>query len=135
MTAAVAWTVTKTVFHMSTPRVARPTVDLPLWDVKGRSRDVDGPAPRLRSRPVDGEQASAGDADRLLGDVLERGLRGADHAGPVLVRLLVADDHADVAGLGELLDRLGGVRRVQRVEALDRQLVGGDVAELLASGA
>src|SRR4051795_4551182 len=77
---------------------------------------------------------SAGDADRVLGQVGQSGLRGADHVRPVLVGLLVTDDQADLVGVLEVLDRLDGVAGGELVEVLDRQLVGGDVTELLAGG-
>src|SRR4051794_25699814 len=88
---------------------------------------------RARALRRDGAR-SAGDADRVLGQVGQGGLRGADHVRPVLVGLLVADDHADLVGVLEVLDRLDGVAGGELVEVLDRQLVGRDVTELLAGG-
>src|SRR3954447_9879067 len=78
-----------------------------------------------------GAATSVGDADGLLGQAGNRRLSSADHAGPLLVGLLVPDDHPDVVGAGEVLDGLDRIGGRQRVVALDGQLVGGDVAELL----
>src|SRR3712207_6726547 len=88
-------------------------------------RDVDPPSV-LRGSGVD--------AHGLLGQRGELGLRGADHVRPAPAGLLVANDHADVVGVLEALDGLHGVADRELVEVLDRQLVGGDITELLAGG-
>src|SRR5918911_149342 len=94
-----------------------------------------GSTPRRAERGPSERSAESGvDAHGLLGPRGELGLRGADHVRPALVGLLVANDHADVVRLLEVLDGLHGVADRELVEVLDRQLVGGDIAELLAGG-
>src|SRR6185312_6716498 len=106
---------------------------LPPWATV-RSRTAESPVPPVVATGGTRPAELLVDADNFLRDGGDARLRCRNNALPVLVRLLVGDDRANIIGSGEFLDRRYRLSDVEIVVVADRQLLGVQHSDLGATG-